>query len=168
MVLTGRQWRDLKGIRWDKRESKRIRQRTHDEKLLVGFCPIRKRWVIARLVTATVEVKFGVKTIPTRETVPYIWKIWEDDDGSFLPIQDPRLCQYIRRCDLWRMGTAGYLQQYTDEEWKQEQRDRSESDDVYNMSKDLYSLIKPTADKMCGFVPRINTFQKHHYFQRSV
>ena len=66
------------------------------------------------------------------------------------------------------MGTAAYLQQYTDEEWKEEQRDRSELDDIYNRSKDLYKRLKPEAERLCGYVPRVNTFQKHHFIQGNV
>ena len=79
MILSDAQWRALKAIRWDSARSRRIQQLTHDDKLTVGFCARRKRWVVGRIIDVTVMTRFGVQTIPTREKAPYVWKVWETD-----------------------------------------------------------------------------------------
>ena len=121
MILSDAQWRDIKAVRWDKKESRRIQQRIHDDKLMVGWCPRRERWVIARLVDATVMVQFGVRTIPTSERAPYVWKRWEDDDGTPLDIRDPRLITYIQRCDLWRQDLSKYMAKFDHDDWVQDE-----------------------------------------------
>ena len=68
MILTERQWRNLKRVRWDDKQSRRVRQHIGDDKLVLGFDRKEKHWVIARLCEVTVMIQFGVKTIPTCET----------------------------------------------------------------------------------------------------
>jgi len=72
MLLTETQWNDIKRIKWNQKESNRIRERVHDDSLIVGWCGREKRWMLARIVDATVEIQFGVKTIPTKERVPFV------------------------------------------------------------------------------------------------
>jgi|TARA_B100000214_G_scaffold369874_1_gene343642 hypothetical protein len=151
MILTETQWNDIKRIKWNQVESRRIRERVNDDKVIVGWCNREKRWMIARIIDATVEVRFGVKTIPTRERVPFVWKVWEDDDGSFLDIKDARLIPYIRRCDLWRMGPDKYLLQYDHVNWLEEQRSKSALDDlVYHGTSEMWKSFKTVADAKCG------------------
>jgi hypothetical protein len=152
MILSELQWRDIKRVKWNKGESRRIQEATHDDKITVGWCGKEKRWMIARIVDATVEVKFGVQIIPTRERVPYTWKVWEDDDGVALNIRDPRLIPYIRRCDLWREGVDKYMKQYDHADWLEEGKERSEQDDEDYTAKHLiYPRIKKAADALCGY-----------------
>tara|TARA_R100000008_G_C3571815_1_gene162642 strand:- start:678 stop:1178 length:501 start_codon:yes stop_codon:yes gene_type:complete len=152
MVLSENQWRDIKRVKWNTKESRRIREATHDDQLIVGWCGKNKRWMIARIVDATVEVKFGVQTIPTREKVPYTWKVWEDDNGAPLGIKDPRLIPYIRRCDLWRTGAAKYLKQYDHLEWLADGQRRSEEDEQQYYAKHvIYPRVKKAADALCGY-----------------
>jgi|TARA_R110000824_G_scaffold5326_1_gene24738 hypothetical protein len=151
MLLTETQWNDIKRIKWNQKESNRIRERVHDDSLIVGWCGREKRWMLARIVDATVEIQFGVKTIPTKERVPFVWKVWEDDDGSYLDIRDPRLIPYIRRCDLWRMGSSKYLLQYDKAERLEEQREKSTLDDlVYKGTHEMWKPFKQIADQRCG------------------
>ena len=112
MILTERQWRNLKRVRWDDKQSRRVRQHIGDDKLVLGFDRKEKHWVIARLCDVTVMIQFGVKTIPTCETAPVIWKHWLDDDGTPLRVTDPRLISYIQRCDLWRQDSEKYHKQF--------------------------------------------------------
>ena len=151
MVLTESQWNDIKRIQWNKIESNRIREQVHDDKLIVGWCGREKRWMIARIVDATVEIQFGIKTIPTRERVPFVWKVWEDDDGMPLHIRDPRLVTYIRRCDLWRMGKGKYLQQYEDVKYVEDMREKSELDEIQYIAKHaIWDSAKTLGDQLCG------------------
>tara|TARA_R100001594_G_scaffold141778_1_gene188110 strand:+ start:1449 stop:1946 length:498 start_codon:yes stop_codon:yes gene_type:complete len=150
MILTETQWNDIKRINWNSKETKRIRSQVHDDSLIVGWCPKVKRWMLARIIDATVEVQFGIKTIPTRERVPFIWKVWEDDDGTFLHIRDPRLVSYIRRCDLWRMGSAKYLEQYKSLEYIKEQRERSELENLAYAAKQDFGRVQKAAEALCG------------------
>jgi len=155
MVLTGKQWGALKRIRWSDTHSRRLQQRVGDDKLVAGFDRKAKHWVLARLCDTTVMTKFGVRTIPTRETAPIIWKHWLDDDGVPLRIDDPRLITYIRRCDLWRQGPAAYLKQYDHQDWIEDQKDASEEDELGYIAKHLiYPRVKEESAKMCGFVNR--------------
>ncbi len=155
MILTERQWRNLKRVRWDDKQSRRVRQHIGDDKLVVGFDRKEKHWVIARLCEVTVMVQFGVKTIPTRETAPVIWKHWLDDDGTPLHITDPRLVSYIQRCDLWRQGADKYIKQFEHTEWLEDRREASEEDDLGYIAKHLiYPRVKEASDKMAGFVNR--------------
>jgi hypothetical protein len=151
MVLSESQWRDIKRIKWNRVESRRIQQATHDDQLMVGWCGKHKRWMIARIVDATVQVKFGVQTIPTREKVPYTWKVWEDDDGVPLNIKDPRLIPYIKRCDIWRTGAAKYVAQFDYADALEDARDLSQADDFEYAAKEAYSRIKKIADGLCGY-----------------
>ncbi len=152
MVLSESQWRDIKRVKWSSKESRRIREAVHDDQLMVGWCGKGKRWMIARIVDATVEVRFGAQIIPTRERVPYTWKVWEDDDGSPLHIRDPRLIPYIRRCDLWRTGSAKYLKQYDHLEWLAEGRKQSQRQEEEYVAKHLiYPRVKKQADALCGY-----------------
>jgi len=150
MILTETQWNDIKRINWNSKETNRIRSQVHDDSLIVGWCPKVKRWMLARIVDATVEVRFGVKTIPTKERVPFIWKVWEDDDGSYLNVDDARLIPYIQRCDLWRTGAGKYMQQFEGLEYIKEQRERSEGDELAYIAKQNFSRIKKVADSLCG------------------
>ena len=151
MVLTESQWKDIKRIKWSQTESRRIREQIHDNRFIDGWCGREKRWMLARIVDATVEIQFGVKTIPSRERVPFVWKVWEDDDGMPLQIRDPRLVNYIRRCDLWRMGAEKYLQQYDDVQHLEEQRQRSESDEIHYAAKHaIWDSAKKLGDQLCG------------------
>lgn len=106
--------------------------------------------MLARIIDATVDVQFGIKTIPTKERVPFIWKVWEDDDGSYLNIRDPRLIPYIRRCDLWRMGSGKYLEQFSNLEHIKEQRERSELDDMAYAATQDFGRLQKAAESMCG------------------
>ena len=151
MVLTENQWRDVKNIQWNKPESRRVQRATHDDKLMVGWCNKRKRWMIARVIDATVMTKFGVQTIPTREKVPYTWKIWEDDDVSYLHVRDNRLIPFIRRCDLWRQGADKYMKQFDHADWLEECRDKSEGDELEYAAKQAFPRIKKIADSLCGY-----------------
>ena len=151
MVLSENQWRDIKRVKWSSSESRRLREATHDDRLMVGWCGKAKRWMIARIVEATVEVKFGVQVIPTREKVPYTWKVWEDDDGAFLHVRDPRLIPYIRRCDLWREGAGTYMKQFDHADWLEDSKERSEGDELEYMARDAYSKVKQQADSLCGY-----------------
>jgi hypothetical protein len=163
MILSDAQWRALKAIRWDRTRSRRIQQLTHDDKLTVGFCARRKCWVVGRIIDVTVMTRFGVQTIPTREKAPYVWKVWETDEGVPLSIDDPRLVPYIQRCDLWRMGAGKYLLQYDKEEWLEGQRDKSEEDDLGYMAKEMYGLVKKDLDRAAGYMPARNIPQKHFF-----
>ena len=155
MILTEKQWRAIKRIRWDNIHSRRIRQRIGDDKIIVGFDRKAKHWVLARICDATVMTQFGVRTIPAREKAPGIWKHWLDDDGMPLRITDPRLIEYIQRCDLWRQGPAKYLKQYDHIDWLEEQKDASEEDNLGYIAKHLvYPKIKEESDRMAGFVNR--------------
>ena len=163
MILAEGQWKRIKRIRWDKTHSRRIQQSVHDDKLMVGWCRKSKRWQVARLVDATVQVQFGVKIVPTRETVPYTWKIWEDDDGKPLNIMDPRLIPYIKRCDLWRTTVDKYMLHYEREDQIEAQQEKSEEDELAYIAKHLvYPRIKEQADKMCGYVNRSPIERKWH------
>jgi len=163
MVLTERQWRDIKRIKWNDVETKRIRERVHDDKLIVGWCGKEKRWMIARVVPATVHMKFGAKTIATSEQAPFIWKRWETDEGVPLHIRDPRLIPYIQRCDLWRQGAGKYMLKFDHDDWLKEQKERSFSDDLRNIAKEAFPLVKAESDRMCGYVPRRPTSQKYFF-----
>lgn len=163
MLLSERQWRDIKAVQWNTLETKRIRERIHDDKFMVGWCPRRERWVLARLIDTVVAISFGVRTIPTRETAPFIWKAWEDDDGNALHVRDPRLISYIRRCDIWRMGMDKYMLQYDHTDWLEECRNRSEEDELGYIAKQAYKEIKKDADALCGYTPRFGTSQKHFF-----
>jgi len=155
MVLTERQWRGIKRIRWNDSHSRRIRQAVGDEKLKVGFDRKAKHWVIARLCEVTVLTQFGVRTIPTRETAPVVWKHWLDDDGTPLHILDPRLVSYIKRCDLWRQGADKYLKQFEHTEWLEEQADRSEVDELGYIAKHLiFPRVKEESERLAGYVNR--------------
>lgn len=162
MVLTESQWRRIKRIRWDKKQSRRIRSSVHDDKLIVGWDSKSKRWHIARLIDATIQIKFGVRTIPTKEVVPYTWKVWEDDDGSYLHIGDPRLIPYVQRCDLWRTGAQKYMLKFEHDDWLEEQRDRSDDDNLLYLAKQAYSRVKAQSDSMCGYVSRSPVERKWH------
>jgi len=151
MILSESQWRDIKRVKWNRVESRRIREATHDDQLMVGWCGKHKRWMLARIVDATVQVKFGVQTIPTREKVPYTWKVWEDDDGVPLNIRDPRLIPYIRRCDIWRTGAAKYVAQFDHADALEDARDLSQADDFEHAAKEAYSRVKKIADSLCGY-----------------
>ena len=150
MVLSEVQWNDIKRISWNSVETKKIRSQVHDDSLIVGWCPKVKRWMLARIIDATVEIQFGVKTIPTKERVPFIWKVWEDDDGSYLGIEDARLIPYIRRCDLWRMGSGKYLDQFASLEYIKEQRERSDGDELAYAAKQNFSRVQKAAEALCG------------------
>lgn len=163
MILSDAQWRAIKAIQWDDQRSRSIQHQTNDEKLVVGYDGRRKRWVIGRIIDVTVMARFGVQTIPTKEKAPYVWKVWETDEGAPLSVDDPRLVSYIRRCDLWRMGADKYMLQFDRQEHFDEQRERSEEDDLGNMAKEAYSLIKKDADSLCGYTPRFGTSQKHFF-----
>ena len=151
MILTETQWNDIKRISWNQTETKRLREQIHDDKLVVGWCGREKRWMIARIIDATVEVRFGIKTIPTRERVPFVWKVWEDDDGLPLGIRDPRLVPYIRRCDLWRTGSDKYLKQFDDIKYIEEMKEQSEVDDIHYAAKHaIWDSAKKLGDQLCG------------------
>jgi len=107
--------------------------------------------MIARIVDATVMSSFGVKTIPTREKVPYTWKVWEDDDGAFLHVRDRRLIPYVQRCDLWREGAVKYMKQYDHANWLQECKEQSEGEELEYAAKQMFSQIKEQADSLCGY-----------------
>jgi len=158
VVLSEKQWRDIKRVRWSDAESRRIREATYDDKLMVGWCGKNKRWMLARLIDVTVEVKFGVQVVPTRERVPYTWKVWEDDGGVPLNIRDPRLIPYIRRCDLWRTGADKYLKQYDHIDWLEDGRRLSQQDeDEYFAKHVVYPQVKKAADALCGY-----NYSKNH------
>ena len=151
MILTESQWNDIKRISWNKVESKRIREQVHDDKLIVGWCGRQKRWMLARIVDVTVEIRFGVKTIPTKERVPFVWKVWEDDDGVPLGIRDPRLVHYIRRCDLWRMGADKYIKQFDDIEYIDDMKEKSELDNMHYIAKHaVWDSAKKLGNQLCG------------------
>jgi len=163
MILSDAQWRALKAIRWDNARSRRVQQLTHDDKLTVGYCARRKRWVVGRIIDVTVMARFGGQTIPTKERAPYVWKVWETDEGAPLSVDDPRLVSYIQRCDLWRMGANKYMLQYDKEERLEEQREKSEEDDLGYLAKDMYSLIKKGLDSHSGYVG--GRTSQNHFFQ---
>ena len=163
MVLSETQWRDIKRVKWNTTESRRIREATHDDNIMVGWCGKNKRWMIARIIDVTVEMKFGVQVIPTREKVPYTWKVWEDDDGAFLNVRDPRLIPYIRRCDLWRQGSDKYMMQLDHVDLLEEQRERSEGDEIVYMAKDAYTRVKKMADSLCGYDTRPKPAQRFFF-----
>lgn len=161
MVLTDSQWRAIKRIRWNDSHSRRIRQRIGDDKLVVGFDGKAEHWVIARLCSVTVMTQFGVRTIPTRETAPVVWKHWLDDDGAPLHIQDPRLVPYIQRCDLWRQGVDKYIKQFEHTEWLEDQQEKSEEDDLGYIAKHLaYPRVKEESDRLAGYISRTPVSRK--------
>jgi len=163
MILSDSQWRELKKIRWDPKESKRIQTSVYDDKLVVGWHSQSSNWVLGRLCDVTVLVQFGVRKVPTREQAPIVWKHWLDDDGTPLNIRDPRLVPYIRRCDLWRMGIDKYMVQFDKQDWIDDQKERSEEDDLGYIAKHLvYPRIKEEADKMCGYTNRSPIERKWH------
>ena len=151
MVLSESQWKDIKRVNWNKAESRRIQRDTHDDKLMVGWCNKKKRWMIARVIDVTVMTSFGVKTIPTREKVPYTWKVWEDDDGGFLHVRDRRLIPFIRRCDLWRQGSDKYMAQFDHADWLRDGRERSDGDELEYAAKQAFSRVKKWAYSQCGY-----------------
>ena len=163
MTITERQWRDIKRIKWNSSESRRIRERVHDDKLVVGWCGKEKRWMLARIVSAVVQMKFGTKTIATYEQAPYIWKRWEDDNGMPLHIRDPRLIQYIQRCDLWRTGADKYMLQFDHADWLEEDKQRAESVEMRDLAKDAFDIVKKESDRLCGYVPARNGPQKYFF-----
>jgi len=154
MILSERQWRDIKRIKWNDAESRRIRAMVHDDKLIVGWCGKEKRWMLARVVPATVQMKFGAKTISTSEQAPLVWKRWEDDDGTPLNIRDPRLVPYIQRCDLWRQGGQKYMLQYDHADWIEETKERSASDDLEYLGKQAFDRVKPLMKNQAGYIPK--------------
>ena len=154
MILSENQHRSLKAIRWDGVRSRAVQGQTHDDKLVVGYDGKRKRWVIARVVQCTVLSKFGSRTIPTTEQVPFVWKIWEDDDGLPLSIDDPRLVSYIRRCDLWRQGVDKYMLQFDKQDWLDDCAARSERDDVYHKAGEAFDKLKPYMKNQVGYIPK--------------
>ena len=154
MILSESQHRSLKAIRWDDVRSRAVRSQTHDDKLTIGYDGKRKRWVIARVVQCTVLSKFGSRTIPTAEHVPFIWKIWEDDNGLPLSIDDPRLVPYIQRCDLWRQPVDKYMLSFDRQDWLDDCKERSESDDVYHKAGEAFDKIKDLHGNPCGYVPK--------------
>ena len=163
MTITERQWRDIKRIKWNSSESRRIRERVHDDKLVVGWCGKEKRWMLARIVSAVVQMKFGTKTIATSEQAPYIWKRWEDDNGMPLHIRDPRLIQYIQRCDLWRTGADKYMLQFDHADWLEEDKQRAESVEMRDLAKAAFDIVKKESDRLCGYVPARNGPQKYFF-----
>lgn len=154
MVLTERQWRDIKRIKWSDAESRRIRERVHDNKIIVGWCGKEKRWMLARVVSATVHMKYGAKTIATSEQAPFIWKRWETDEGTPLHIRDPRLIPYIQRCDLWRQGGQKYMLQFDHAEWIEETKEKSDGDELEYAAKQAFDRIKPLAKNKVGYIPK--------------
>ena len=173
MVMTDRQWREWKKIRWDAKESRRIQQLVGDDKFQVGWHREKKVWCLGRLAPCTVMVQFGVRTIPTKEMIPQpiSWE-WRDDGiktkehpaGVPLPIHDPRLIDYIRRCDLHRWGsTDQYLAQWRHSEWLEEQKQASEDDDLkYQAKTIIYDRVKDHNEKIFGYVSRSPVQRKWH------
>ena len=154
MIFSEKQHKALKAIRWDKIRSRGVQQQCHDDRLQVGWCGKRKRWVIARIVDAVVMSQFGDRTIPTSEKVPYVWKVWQDDNAQPLSVDDARLVPYIRRCDLWRMGVDKYMLQYDPQDWIDSTKERSEADDLRLKALDAFDRVKAFSDGQCGYVPK--------------
>ena len=163
MTITERQWRDIKRIKWNSSESRRIRERVHDDKLVGGWCGKEKRWMLARIVSAVVRMKFGTTTIATSAHAASIWKRWEDDNGMPLHIRDPRLIQYIQRCDLWRTGADKYMLQFDHADWLEEDKQRAESVEMRDLAKDAFDIVKKESDRLCGYVPARNGPQKYFF-----
>lgn len=171
MVLTEAQWRRIKEIRWDKGESRRVGQLVDNKNLMVGWDRQQGVWLLAHLCDVTVLSSFGVRTIPTAERAPVVWNQWRDDgaqseehpSGVPLSIRDPRLVPFIRRCDLWRGGARNYLKKFDHDDWLDEQKQKSEDDDLHYIAKHLaYPRVKKQSDQMCGSVSRSPVERKWH------
>lgn len=101
--LNERQVQKLLSLNWKGPHSARLQREIGDPQLVVAFRGDINRWLLARVERVRVNRTFGSSTVPSYEDLPVVWKIWQDDDGSFLDITDPRLVPYIRKCD----GTTG-------------------------------------------------------------
>lgn len=102
-TMTESQMRRILALNWKNEHSARLQRAIGCKTLVVAWRSDLGRWVLANVERVRVGKSFGMRTYEEFEDVPVVWKVWQDDDGSFLDITDPQLVPYIRKCD----GTTG-------------------------------------------------------------
>lgn len=97
------QMRRILALNWKNPHSTRLQRAIGCNTLVCAWRADIGRWLLANVERVRVGKSFGMRTYEEYEDVPVVWKVWQDDDGSFLDITDPQLVPYIRKCD----GTTG-------------------------------------------------------------
>ena len=108
-VITSEDHAAITALEWDNPHSTRLRRDVGDDLLRVAFRPESGCWVLGRLVpTQVYRPELGLNAMGVPALVPIIWAEWRADptDSATAPlsIDDPRLGEYIRRCDMQRIG----------------------------------------------------------------
>lgn len=98
-VMAESLWNHLESLAWVNPVSCKLQAATGDAELHAAFDGKRGCWVLARRIL--VHVARGTDRVPAMGFWP--WKEWRDDEtGAPLSIDDPRLTDYVQRCDGWR------------------------------------------------------------------
>jgi hypothetical protein len=91
-------------LNWKNPHSARLQRAIGCQTLVCAWRADIGRWLLANVERVRVGKSFGMRTYEEFEDVPVVWKVWQDDDGSFLDIMDPQLVSYIRKCDGTTLG----------------------------------------------------------------
>ena len=163
-ALTKEQYDRVRSLQWDNPHTRRLRQLTGDERLMVAWDPIGGttdplgqvppgRWAVARLCRRTVVSHFGEKLCHDFEWVPVIVGHLEDGTGRTpVPMRpdDPRVPDMVRRADMWKRDpVAEHLEREAAKRRARAQR----HDDYRQRVKDLWQPFVRWADDR-GVVPR--------------
>lgn len=93
------QFARIQALRWDNPHSTRLQAVTGCKELVTAFDPSRSCWLLATRIPVFVRHPLpNGKWDKTLERGVLVWDTWTDN-GQALSIDDPRLEDYVRRCD---------------------------------------------------------------------
>lgn len=151
-TMTESQMKRILALNWKNPHSARLQRAIGCNTLVCAWRADLGRWILGNVERVRVGKSFGMRTYEEFEDVPVVWKVWQDDDGSFLDITDPQLIPYIRKCDGVTGGSDRMLASVAADDARREAERKAVAHEAAEGLVDRIKWFRQKADET-GFVP---------------